>query len=528
MAQKTAGAATTNNNLNSSTPMGEHTAPKTGIQSAIRLSEFLRGTASATGLSEEGQLYFEKIDKKLIDFNSAIKSYPIVTTRAEGRAFIDEKSKFAINLIAAETYGSMDSNSVAEQARDFANMTHNLRGDAKILQTIVVRKDDYSRCDNMASFILNAINSCVKGDQLSIESLRTDRFSVITRKDAVDEWVAKNSPHAVPARNDIGILLCIDVPTGTMNRFNQPEVDQQPFMAITGYTRILSPEDTGAGKFIPVATITDVISKIPNQSLMALAISVAADAFIMQSLWSRPYASFAQKDQPNLGNLYSDPNTKEPYFIKSVEDFHRFVNESLLRPFLAVDITEGRARPVGIDALVFQDERVKFVNTLQTFLGAPNYGAFGQDILTRDIAVWMCRNFTGVYSENGVVKDTRWVDYLRLVPTMANNLGKIRPLLRQPNVPEGRIQQIKDIFTEGVENLYTTTTVVLDSKLAIAIAVILNNAGVKLNYDTPSSTTYSVAPLMTSQANDFTGFTQMNRVMVGQYPYTSQNGIYYL
>ena len=113
MAQKTAGAATTNSNLNSSTPMGEHTAPKTGIQSAIRLSEFLRGTASATGLSEEGQIYFEKIDKKLVDFNSAIKSYPIVTTRAEGRAFIDEKSKFAINLIAAETYGSMDSNSMS-------------------------------------------------------------------------------------------------------------------------------------------------------------------------------------------------------------------------------------------------------------------------------------------------------------------------------------------------------------------------------------------------------------------------------
>ena len=204
------------------------------------------------------------------------------------------------------------------------------------------------------------------------------------------------------------------------------------------------------------------------------------------------------------------------------------VNESLLRPFLAIDITEGRARPVGIDALVFQDERVKFVNTLQTFLSAPKYGGFGQDILTRDIAVWMCRNFTGVYSENGVVKDTRWVDYLRLVPTMANNLGKIRPLLRQPNVPEGRIQQIKDIFTEGVENLYTTTTVVLDSKLAIAIATILNQANVKLNYDTPSSSNYSVAPLMTSQANDFTGFSQMNRVMVGQYPYANQQSIYYL
>ena len=528
MAQKTAGSAAANNvNMNSSSPT-DNLGVKTEAPKAIRLGDALKGTASATGLSDEGQIYIQKIDKKMVDFNSTIRSYPVATTRAEGRAYIDEQSKLAINLIFAETYGSVDNNSIAEQSRDFANMLMNLRRDVRLLQTIVVRKEDYTKADNMAAFIMNAINSCLKSDVLNIESLRNERFSVITRKEAVDDWVAKNSPHAVPARNDIGILLCLDVQTGTMNRFNQPEIDQQLFMAITGYTRILSPEDTGAGKFIPVATITDVICKIPNQYLMALALSVATDAFIMQSLWSRPYASFAQKDQPNIGNLYTDPKTQAPYAIQSVDEFHRFVNESLLKPFLAVDITEGRARPVGIDALIYQDKRGEFVNSLQTFLGNGVYGMFSPEILGRDIAVWMCRNYTGVYQENGVAKDTRWVDYLRLVPKMANGLNKIRPLLRQPNVPEGRIAQVKDIFTEGVENLYTTTTVVIDSKLAVAIAMILNAAGVKLNYDTPSSSTYSVAPLMTSQANVFDGFAQMNRVMVGQYPYANQGSIYYL
>lgn len=274
--------------------------------------------------------------------------------------------------------------------------------------------------------------------------------------------------------------------------------------------------------------ITDVICKIPNQNLMALALSVATDAFIMQSLWSRPYASFAQKDQPNLGNLYTDPKTQQPYNITSVDEFHRFVNESLIKPFLAVDITEGRARPVGIDAMIYQDKRAEFVTSLQMFLGNGIYGGFGPEILGRDVAVWMCRNFTGVYQENGIGKDTRWVDYLRLAPKMQNALSKIRPLLRQSNLPEGHINEVKGIFSDGVENLYTTTTVVLDSKLAIAIATILNQAGVKLNYDTPSSSTYSVAPLMTSQANDFTGFSQMNRVMVGQYPYANQQSIYCL
>ena len=162
MAQKTAGSTTTNTNLNGSSPMN-NTAPKTTIPNAIRLSEFLKGTASATGLSEEGQFYIQKIDKKLVDFKSTISSYPIATTRAEGRAFIDEQSKFAINLIFAETYGAVDSNSISEQSRDFANMLKNMRADAKLLQSIVVRKEDYAKADNMAAFIMNSINSCVKG-----------------------------------------------------------------------------------------------------------------------------------------------------------------------------------------------------------------------------------------------------------------------------------------------------------------------------------------------------------------------------
>lgn len=214
MAQKTAGSTANNTNMNGSSPM-DNAAPKTTIPNAIRLSEFLKGTASATGLSEEGQFYIQKIDKKLVDFKSTISSYPIATTRAEGRAFIDEQSKFAINLIFAETYGAVDSNSISEQSRDFANMLKNMRGDAKLLQSIVVRKEDYAKADNMAAFIMNSINSCVRGSVLNVESLRNERFSVITRKEAVDDWTSKNSPHAVPARNDIGILLCIDVPTGT-------------------------------------------------------------------------------------------------------------------------------------------------------------------------------------------------------------------------------------------------------------------------------------------------------------------------
>ena len=81
MAQKTAGSAATNNNLNGSSPMDS--TPKTEIPKAIRLSEYLKGTASATGLSDEGQIYISKIDKKLIDFKSTISSHPLATTRAE-------------------------------------------------------------------------------------------------------------------------------------------------------------------------------------------------------------------------------------------------------------------------------------------------------------------------------------------------------------------------------------------------------------------------------------------------------------
>lgn len=522
MPQKTAGSnASANTNVNGSSPIEAAAAPKNTV-SSIRIQEFLKNTASPTGLSEDGQGYITRMDKKFSDFNSTIRSYPINTARAEGRLIIDEASKYAVNLIYGETYAAMDSYSIAEQSKEFSRSALAARGDTKLLESIVIPKEDYVKADNMSAFLMNTITSSVKSAELTIDSLRNERFSIITRKDAVDDWIAKNSPHAIPARNDIGFLLCIDVPNGGVNRFNQPEYDQQPFMGVVGYTRILSPEDTGAGKFIPVATITDIVCKIPNQNILALALSIAADVFIVQSLWSRPYASFAQKGQPNLGNLYTDTKTQIPYAIGSMDEFHRFVNESLMRPFLAIDITEGRARPAGIDSLIYEDRRGAFVNSLSNFLQADRFGhPFDADLLNPEhsnAVVWNCRNFTGIYRENGVPKDTRYVDYLRLVPTMSTALNKIRPLLRQPLTPDGHINEVRSIFTEGVESLYTTTTVVLDSRLVVKMAQILSDANVRLAYDTPSATSISVAGLTNSQANVFTGFAQMNRVnTVNQY-----------
>jgi hypothetical protein len=523
MAQKTPGASsstTTNNvNMNGSAPLN-NAAPNPSNK-AIGFGELLNTMASASGLSEEGKHYFQAIDAKLTDFGSAIKSFPVSTPRIEGRVYIDTISKFGITFMASETYSAMDGTPAAGQTVDFANMAKSVRKDLELIQSIVVTPRDYVKADNMAAFIRNSIEGRKCNSQLTISSLAGESYSVITRKEVVDDWIAKNSPHAIPARNDNGILVCIDKKTGNVGRFGQPEVQQEPFMAIAGYTRILSPEDSGTGKYVPIFIITDVVCKLPNGNLLPFIDAVCTDAAIIQSLWSRPYANFAVKDQPNLGNLFTDQKTGQPWNITSVEEFHRFVRESLASPFLAIDITEGRARPVGIDYLLGQTTRNVFLQNMQAFLN----GAMLPVGVNGDIIAWSCQNYNGTYSENGVIKDTRCVDYLRLAPKMPNAMAKIRPLLRQPDTPDGRLNQIRDIFSEGVENLYITTTVVIDAAFTIGVANAM--VGIKMNYDTPHSGINSIAPLLNSRANDFSAFSTMNRVAVnGQNPYGQPTCIY--
>jgi hypothetical protein len=315
--------------------------------------------------------------------------------------------------------------------------------------------------------------------------------------------VAKLSPHAVPARDDIGVLICIDTPTVAPN--GQKVIEQRPFMAVTGYTRILDPQNTNQGtKFVPIPTISDIVCSIPNRNLIAMALPIAADAFIVQSLWTQPYKELA-KGKPNLGALYVVDG--KPMLCQTVEHLRSFIHNYLTSAFLAIDISEGRARPQGIDALTNIPGRV--MDSVARFLKVDS-----RDWITegKNPVIMEFSNYTGYYMEKGVYKDTRCVDYLDLA-TKVSDARTIAGFLVQPKLENIMFDNIKAIHAgENTKSVYRTTTVLLNAEVVTWMTTTLKAAKVKINYDIPTSGNMNIDGLlhMTDAANyqPFAGVNQ--------------------
>jgi hypothetical protein len=497
--------------IGGASPVVDTTPINTGSARAMTLSSILQTMKSSSKLDGAAMAYVEQITKVLTDGNEHISSVPVSTSKVEARAFILDSTKQAIVLIFAKSHQALDMTPSALRAIEVAEALKANHTGVTIVQTIVVTEEDYALAGNMAAYISNAFKTLGGSDaaNITVDALKDLKISIVTNIDAVRAYIRQISPHAVPARDDIGILLCIDEPKkNTLNGYT--EVEQIPFMAITGYTRIMNPQDAATGmKFVPIPTITDIVSAIPNPSLLAMALPLAADAFICKSLWCRPYSTF-RAGQPNLGNLMMDPSTKKPCFTDSAESFHAFIRNYMVNPFLAIDITEGRARPLGIDHLINNAEAI--MSNIKSFLTTKN-PVVGQTMTFEPAGqqVWIMQfaNFTGTYMEKGQVKDTRCVDYLELAAKVTDH-KRIDHLLLQPSQPQVKIENIRGIYPEATKSLYVTTTIVLNAPIVAGMASALTSI-IKLNYDMPQNGNYNIASLLgQTPANNFDGFASFN------------------
>lgn len=467
---------------------------------APSLFDILTTMKSSSKLDTAALDYIDEIDRIFNDSHEHITSLPVATDKIEARAYIHEASRYAIVLLFAETHQTLDMTPPAARVASVIDALKARDNSVQVIQSIVVTKEDYPLAAKMAAFLINAFQTLGGGiaTNLTVDTLRGIKISVITAIDKVRQYVRDVSPHAVNDRDDIGVLLCLEVPSKNNNGF-QREIELKPFLAITGYTRVMNPQDAVTGsRFVPIPTITNVISSIPNAALLAMALPMAADAFIIQNLWIRPYTTF-RSGCPNLGNLITDPASKKPLFTDTNETFHSFINQYMTLPFLAIDVTEGRARPLGIDALV--DDPARVLNNIRSFFNAP-----ALDFGVRNGQLMLFTNYTGSYLDNGAIKDTRYVDYLELACKVTNH-KEIEDLLLQPNQPQVRIERIRGIYPENTKSLYTTTTVVLDANAIGCMNKAVHDNQIQLKYDMPASGNVNLSQFMNvAGGNAYAGF----------------------
>ena len=494
------------------TPFGGgpvETKTATGLH-APNLFDVLRETKSSSNLDADAMAYINEINRIFRDSNEQISSIPINVDKIEARVFVHDASKNAIILVFADTYQSLDSVPPTSTLGAVHSALMLRDSSITVVQSIVVCKQDYARAGKMAAFISNAFLTLAGGaaSNLNVDMLKNMNIVAITAIEKVREYVRNVSPHAVPDRDDIGVLICLEKQTN--NRINglQREAELIPFLAITGYTKIMNPQEAATGdRFVAIPTITSIVSSIPNAALVSMALPFAADAFISQHLWERPYLTF-RTGYPNLGNLIKDQTSKKPLFTDNAMVFRQFLATHMTNPYLAIDITEGRARPVGIDVLILHPERImdkivkfydsKTVDDKDKFI--MNFGPNNGCLL-------FFSNYTGSYVDKGVIKDTRYVDFLDLACKVQNH-AEIEGFLVQPNQPQIRIESVRNIYPENTKSLYTTTTIILDANAVCQMVNAIRVNNLHIRYDIPMSNNIDLNRFSTnSSTNTFTGFS---------------------
>lgn len=500
---------------------GEAARPANTVAS---IYEIVSNAAMASRLSEEGVHYVEEIQRQLND--PAIVVIPVTTDRMEARMFCNTRTKAALTVMFRETY-QRTLQKDAPPADCWRYVIPKFKEENPeypyILPSVLVTPDDYKKSKQMATYIA----SCFKTQSGSTtirdrESFRGAKLSITTSLEAVRNFVAQNSPHAVPARDDYGILVYLNIPTNKKDQTGRTIEEVKPLMAITGYTRFLSPLQTGVGKNIPVATVTDIVSIIPSRFMMSLALPLAVDAFVMQGMLYNPYRNFMQKDAPNLGHLFTDPVTGQLENVKDIAKFNNILQQGFTAPFFGIDITEGRARLIGLDQYVHDlkaavSELSNFLRTEQNKLDLGAQPA---------VAIPPFFNFTGTINENGVKKDSRIVDYLKLIAVSPNVAEYSRFLQQDIRNPEQQLADICTIYSpDTVDPLYVTTSILFNAPLINAIGAAIREL-VLISYDQPQNTMLNLTPLL-AQNTLANQFAQFNSANVGSaYSYYNNGGGY--
>jgi hypothetical protein len=496
---------------NTGSTAGQGSAPAQPKGAAeLNLLAALSGTLDTPcHLSETGNAYSTRIKEILKESFATCAFHRITASNYEAHVFYAQG--FGVGLIFEESYTATDATPPACAKADLVTRCSTVLAGVTLLETIVVRKEEYDRAGQMASFIKNTIISSANGhlSTMSLEAFGGTEYLVTADMQRVRSFIQQRSPHAVPARDDIGVLLYAkapkaDAPQSTFNP--RDRYNLVPVMAITGYTQFFlqAPVTTmapggmafGQPKFMPMTIVTDIVADLRNPQMMAIGLALAVDAFIIRYGWLNQFNSYTE-NEPNIGRLINDPKTNRPWVAKNVAQRDDFLQKYLTSPtpLLAIDVQEGRARIPSLSYLIRNHEQL--LAALSKFTG--------QDFGKMDPVVGRYPQFDGqVVLGSTQTVDSRCIDFLRMAVDIPNTDDLARFLLQLTDIRAG-LEEVRRLFPNTTVGLYATMRCVLQPAFVTMVASGLQSR-IRIEYDfNNQQSAYNLQQIAT--ANNFLGFT---------------------
>lgn len=455
-------------------------APGASVTTAKGIIDLLSNLDTPSHLDAAGQAYIETIKTDLDKSGMGCNFHRITGSNYE--ACVIEKSNIGIALVFAKSYQNTNDLPPAAVRMDISQKLQLINAAVRIDQCIVVTEADYARAEKMASFIKNELNCQLNPNfvDITVNAFRGGQFVASMDMNAVKNYIEPRSPHAVPARADVGIVLYSQTQKSQVPGLGgRPEVERHGVLAVTGYTTFyMAPQvnmigmtpSFGSVKYLPMFVITDIVSDLKSPAIVAAAISLAIEGFIVKQGWVSQFNNFA-KNSPNVGRLIKDEQGN-PWFAKDMAQRNEFFQNYLttMQPMLAVDVQEGRAHIGCLNDFIGNPDN--FTAMIKSFVnGGPD---FAEKVGKPFVSCY--RNFDGIVTKpDQTVVDSRSIDFLSLACDITDT-NQLAGFLQMPQDSRLTLNNIKKHYPTSTEALYVTYRAIVSPAFFSTVAANLAGA----------------------------------------------------
>ena len=421
-------------------------------------------------LTEKGREYHETLRRALEDKSWGKLSIKTIrlTDPAESYLFYDSAASLGIIVVYLESQFESDHEDslvrLYGKARNTVfSMFEGKANPINILNVIGIAPEDYDKIGAMIADVKNTFISeyDTSFHDLSVNSIKDMNFSINPNLEKVKSFIRNISPHGIPAAMEYGFTVDIMMPKQNnqyfVTGFNQKrDYETKTIAAIVAKTNFLCNAPGGVPGsfnpmggmgygnmqcFLPVITITDIVSSIKSPELLPLYLTLAQQAFISTGFWKEPFKNFGVKGATNIGNLLENQQTHQLLEMSSSADVEAFIATYCRTPIMALAVTEGRSRILGME---WMSDAKLANNAIDIFNNFTDSGS----LITQDPVVMRYAEYTGTCSINGEMVDSRYVDYLHIVADNPNEAPNLRPLLMLNSNPMDRAKMVRNISSD--------------------------------------------------------------------------------
>lgn len=422
--------------------------------------EYIGLTARASKLHKDGEEFMSNLQSEIEKNKIDISVEKIMGDNYEARVITHNGN--AVVLIFHETFVRRDMSHIPSVSvtKDIIRKLE-IAGGAKVVQVLVIFKDQYEKFENVAVAITNtflSVDGAFKNVAIQDFNASGELHVSLNLKEVLQ--FAETTTGSPVSHADTGLLIYAKRRDPNKSGYGTDnDMICEPIGAVVGYTdlkRVAADAFNASFKIDPTFVITGVYSPIRTKEMAMFLISAAADVFIGRSMWLNAFSNFGEGEK-NLGNLFINPSTKKPFSCKNIQERTLLIQQHFTSPtpLLAIDLQEGADQFPGLKDLIADPEGIKAA--IATFTG-------GECAKQFDIVQGEAIQYDGLVDTPKGKIDTRAVDFLYLVDPKGANVSHDRaaafldyPDPNDPRAIEKKAAQLEEFYNASkIELAYNT------------------------------------------------------------------------